>query len=72
MTLPIRDIYILTEADLSDPSSASMALNLLLNQISDRLDRLEGTRGVSTMQAPVDVVDEDGNIIGGFTDVSTR
>ncbi len=72
MTLPIRDIYILTEADLSDPASASMALNLLLNQINDRLDRLEGTRGVSTIQTPVDVVDENGNIIGGFTDVSAR
>ena len=72
MTLPIRDIYIITEADLSNPSSAAMAINLLLNQINDRLDRLEGTRGVSTIQYPIDVVDANGEIIGGFTDVSSR
>ncbi len=72
MPRPLSDIYIITEADLADPASASMALNMLLNQISDRLDRLEGTRGISTIQFPIDVVDSDGNIIGGFTDVSSR
>lgn len=72
MTRPIRDIYIITESDMSDPGSAAMALNQLLNQINDRLDRLEGTRGVSTIQTPIDIVDSDGNIIGGFTNVSSR
>ena len=72
MATPVRDIYLVTESDLADPVSASMALNLLLNAINDRLDQLEGTRGVSTIQYPVDVVDSNGDIIGGFTDVSTR
>ena len=72
MTKPIRDVYILTESDLENPITASMMLTQILSQIADRLDRLEGTRGVSTIQYPIDVVDADGNIIGGFTNVSTR
>jgi len=72
MVQAVRDVYLVTEADLADPASASMALNLLLNQINDRLDQLEGTRGISTVQYPIDVVDANGEIIGGFTDVSSR
>jgi len=68
---PIRDIYIVTGADMSDPGTAAMVLTQLLSQINDRLDRLEGTRGTSTIQAPIDVVDEDGNIVGGFSEGTT-
>ncbi len=72
MTNPTGDVYLISELDLSDPAAAAMALNQLLHQISERLDRLEGVRGVSTVQAPIDVLDTDGNIVGGFTNVSTR
>jgi hypothetical protein len=72
MTHVAQDVYLISEADLADPARAAMALNLILHQISDRLDQLEGGRGVSTIEAPIDVVDNDGNIVGGFTNVSSR
>ena len=64
---PVRDIYMVTEMDMADPNTAAMVLNILLNLINDRLDRLEGTRGTSTVQAPMQIVDSDGNIVGGHT-----
>ncbi len=64
--------YSLSVADLETPEQTANRLNFILSHIQDRLAQLEGTRGTSTIQAPVDIIDTDGNIVGGFTDVSAR
>lgn len=66
----LRDVYLISESDLKDPRQAAMTLNAILNQISDRLDQLEGTRGTSTLLVPVELKDSEGNIIHGFTENS--
>ena len=42
-------------------------LNTILADISNRLDAIEGQRGTASIKNRVDIKDDDGNRIGGFT-----
>ena len=42
-------------------------INLILSNISDRLDAIEGKRGTSTIENRLDLVDATQNRVGGFT-----
>ncbi len=44
----------------------SNQINYILNQISDRLDQIEGIRGTSTVQSRLDIETSDGYIVHGF------
>ena len=47
MSNPTQDIYLLTAIDMQSPESAALVLSTLLNQISDRLDKLEAQSAVA-------------------------
>jgi len=42
-------------------------INLILSNISNRLDAIEGKRGTATIENRLDLVDSSQNRIGGFT-----
>ena len=63
-----REFLSVTIEDTSDPLRLADRLNTMLQQIQERLDRMEGVRGIAQIQGRLDIVDSDGNLVGGFSD----
>ena len=63
-----REFLSVTIEDTSDPLRLAHRLNTMLQQIQERLDRMEGVRGIAQIQGRLDIVDSDGNLVGGFSD----
>ena len=65
MSLP-REHFFLSVADLETPELMADRLNNIFSHLQDRLDKLEGTRGTSTIEAPLEILGTDGLLVGGF------
>ena len=59
--------YSMSVSDMETPERFINRLNVILSRIQLRQDRLEGVRGTAAIRAPLQVIDTDGNVIGGFT-----
>jgi hypothetical protein len=62
-----NQFYTLSASDLE---GLKRELNMILANIMDRLDRLEGIRDRSTIDSMQYLIQKDanGNLVGGFTD----
>ena len=48
----------------------TMAMNVILQRLGERIDQIEGIRGTSTIRDKLDIEDEDGNTLHGFNTTS--
>lgn len=58
-----KESYFITSTNIEELVTS---MNFILSRISDRLDKIEGLRGNSTVSNSLDILGSDENIVHGF------